>query len=204
MRIALWVAAALSLVLAIGCDSGGDDSSSDGGGSGAGGGGGGGNKATGQGPCEEASECAGNVCVGIIDGNNPPVYCTESCDDGNCPDGFHCDSNTFSLVGVTFCRFGGTEPMMEETPSEPPRLPCKEDADCEGDLVCATWMGQRDCTILCNAEADCTPPSVGGVTIDVATCGQDEGQDRMVCVPDENCFPNPITAGCIQGFPGLP
>lgn len=188
----------LSLGLAtFGCDDGGDG---DGGGGGSGDGGAGSNpggKATGQGPCEAASECANDVCVALIDGNNPPVYCTQLC--GSCPDGFYCDSSTFGLIGLNFCRFGATEPAMPETPPEPPRVPCTTDADCEGALVCATWMGERNCTRPCSVEDDCTI-SLGGVTFDLATCGQDESQDRTVCLPDEDCFPN--AQSCIGGLPG--
>lgn len=182
--------------------SGGNGNGSDGGMGGSGGGGNPGSKATGEGPCEEAGECAGDVCVGIIDGDNPPIYCTEQCADGNCPNGFYCDDQTFAIAGLTFCRFGATEPEMPETPAEPPRLPCKQDADCQDGMVCGTFMGERDCTIECGGEDDCTPPSLGGVTIDLATCGDDEGAERTICIPDLDCYPNPIAAGCIGGFPG--
>lgn len=191
-----------------GGDNGGDDGGAGGTGGGAGGTGGGNaaGKATGEGPCDAADECSGDVCVALIDGDNPPVYCTEPCDDGNCPDGFYCDSDTFSLVGLTFCRFGATEPEEPPPPPpEPPRLPCSEDADCADGLVCATFMGENDCTLPCDVEADCDlPPLPGGITVDLATCGDDEGADRTVCLPDMDCYPDPIAAGCIGGFPGLP
>lgn len=159
-------------------------------------------KATGEGPCGEPSECKNNVCVAIIDGNNPPNYCTQQCSGSNpCPSGFWCDSETFQLVGLSFCRFGATEPENPEPPSEPPKLPCKTDDDCEGDTVCAEFQGERECTITCTSETDCDVPSVGGISVDLLTCGQDEGQDRTVCLPDLDCYPN--VASCISGFPGL-
>ncbi len=155
----------------------------------------------GDGPCDRASDCQGDVCVALIDGGNPPVYCTQRCA-GDCPEGFYCDSSTFSLIGLDFCR-PGEPPTPDDPPAseEPARLPCTEDPDCDAGQVCATSMGERGCTIACAVEDDCTPPSFGGVTFDLATCGPDEtpGQTRTVCVPDPSCFPNPQT--CISGFP---
>lgn len=157
-------------------------------------------KPTGEGPCEEADECAGLVCVGIAT-DSPPIYCSEPCD-GGCPSGFYCDTSTFALVGLEFCRVGADEPPpAPEPPPEPPRLPCNDDDDCDGDLVCATFEGERDCTIPCAAEADCTPPTVNGVTIDLLTCAADEGADRDVCVPDLACYPN--LSSCVDGLPGV-
>lgn len=157
----------------------------------------------GEGPCEAASDCEGDVCVALVDGDKPPIYCTQVCGSG-CPEGFYCDGSTFALVGLDFCRLGDP-PGSEEPPptsEEPPRLPCREDADCEDGQVCATYMGERDCTIACSVEEDCTPPAVGGITFDFATCGADEtpGQERTVCLPDLDCYPN--AQSCIQGFPG--
>ena len=93
--------------LGLGCDSGGgsaESGASDGGGTVNPDG-----RPTGDGPCEEASECAGDVCVGIIDGSNPPVYCTEQCSPGSCPDGFYCDEESFALIDLSFCRFGSED-----------------------------------------------------------------------------------------------
>lgn len=151
----------------------------------------------GEGPCDSPEVCAGNVCVALIDGNNPPVYCTQTC--GSCPDGFYCDSSTFGLMGLSFCRFGSTPAETPEPPSEPPRLPCKSDDECPGNSVCATYKGVRDCTIVCSEESDCTPPSLGGITMDLMQCAADqtEGVTRNVCLPDPNCFPNPMS--CISG-----
>jgi hypothetical protein len=128
------------------------------------------------------------------------VYCSERCTKGSCPDGFYCDTSTFLLAELSFCRFGDTEPAEPEVPDEPPRLPCKTDDDCDGDLVCATYMGERDCTMPCAAEDDCAV-SLDGVTLDFSTCGTEEGQDREVCLPDPACYQNPQM--CIGGFPGL-
>lgn len=159
---------------------------------------------TGQGPCEAASECKGDVCVSLIDGNNPPIYCTQTCDNSQCPQGFVCDEQLFSLVGLSFCRFAPKDQTPGEDPAppeEPPTLPCKTDKDCDMGQVCASYGGERACSLPCSQESDCTPPSVGGITMDLLTCAKDDDQ-RDVCLPDPACFPNPTT--CIDGFPGIP
>lgn len=188
----------LTLIVAPGCDGGGDDGEGDGGNDESNSGD---PLPTGEGPCEASSDCEGDVCVAIVDGDHPPVYCTQPCGSG-CPDGFYCDDSTFGLVGLDFCRFGDP-PAAGEPPAneEPPRLPCKEDADCDDGQVCGTFMGESDCTIVCGAEDDCTPPAVGGITLDVSTCAPDEtsGQDRSICVPDLDCYPNVLS--CISGLP---
>lgn len=169
--------------------------------SGCGDSGGGGALPDGEGPCERPSDCQGNVCIAIVDAGHPPVYCTQTCG-GGCPDGFYCDDSTFALVGLDFCRLGDPPAQGELPPNEePPRRPCAEDGDCDAGEVCATWMGERDCTIACVEESECTPPPLGGLTFDVATCAADEtpGQTRDVCVPDADCYPNVQT--CISGLP---
>ena len=73
-------------------------------------------KQTGDGPCAEPSECEGGVCVELIDSDNPPVYCTQPCDNG-CPSGFVCDTELFALVDIDFCRWGDSP---EDTQASPP------------------------------------------------------------------------------------
>ena len=179
-------AAVLTLTAACGggdADGDGDDNNDDGGAL----------LPTGEGPCEEPSECQGDACIAILDGDNPPIYCTEPCSAGSCPDGFFCDADTFALTGFAFCRFGETQP--EEPPPEAPRRPCRTDAQCEAGEVCATWEGERGCTLACDVESDCTPPPAGGFTFDYLTCAADEtaGQSRDVCVPDPGCFEDPLS-----------
>jgi hypothetical protein len=104
-------------------------------------------------------------------------------------------------MGLSFCRFG-EDPAITgepaEPPSEPPRLPCQSDDECPGDAVCATFEGDRDCTVLCEEEPDCTPPPLGGITMDVAQCAPDQTPDlsRTVCLPDPACFPD--ASSCIS------
>ncbi len=209
MKRMVWAGALGMLALCVACSGGGDGSSSGGGASSggstsssssSGGGGasssGGGRKALGAGPCEAASECQGNVCVAMIDGNNPPNYCTQECASGSCPSGYRCDSTTFELVGRTFCRFGETPPPggVEETPSEPPRLPCRNDAECASGEVCGTYGGEKQCTIPCSVETDCDLPPLGGVRFDFMACLADENTaiSRTICAPDAACFQNPL------------
>ncbi len=164
---------------------------------GSGGGGGSDLKATGAGPCESPAECQGDVCIALLDGNNPPIYCSEPCN-GTCPDGFWCDDTTFALVGLDFCRYGDTP--TQDPPEEAPRRPCTDDGDCEGGEICATYEGDRGCTLMCDVEDDCTPPTIGGFTFDYLTCAPDEtpGATRDACLPDPACFANPLS--CTGGF----
>lgn len=193
-RFSLTLFAVLAL---FGCDSGGSDGTDESAGETAGDDSGGNLKQTGEGPCESASECEGDVCVAIVT-DDPPIYCTQPCD-GGCPSGFYCDTSTFALVGLDFCRVGGDEPPEEpDIPPEPPRLPCETDADCDDGQVCSLWDGERDCTVLCDVEEDCTPPPIGGFTFDLLMCATDD-EGRDVCVPDPACYPNIQT--CIGGLP---
>ena len=163
---------------------------------GCGGGSSGSDLALGEGPCDSSADCAGQVCVALIDGDNPPVYCSQTC--GSCPGGYYCDDQTFGLVGLSFCRFGSA--ATAQTPSEPPRLPCTADSECEDGLVCATYDGERDCTRPCADESACTVDMGMGVTIDVATCAADQtaGVTRTVCLPDPACYP--VMTSCITGI----
>lgn len=187
----------LSIGLAASC-SGSDSSSA--GTDGGGGGGGGDLLETGDGPCDDGSECSGDVCVALIDGNHPPVYCTQEC--GACPSDFYCDSDTFALAGLSFCRFGDTPTTIPDPPPEPPRIPCKGDDSCGTGLVCATFEGERDCTLACTDEAQCST-ELQGITFDMHNCEADQtpGTSRDVCLPDPACFTNPVN--CISGFPGI-
>lgn len=153
----------------------------------------GGGKATGAGPCDVPSQCAGDVCVAIIDDGHPPVYCSEECTATSCPSGFYCDTATFALVGKTFCRFGTLPPGENPPPPvEPPRLPCMKDTDCDGGEVCANSGGYRDCTLPCTTESQCTPPALGGISFDFFACKADD-DGRHVCLPDPACYANPLS-----------
>lgn len=145
--------------------------------------------ATGEGPCKNGAQCEGEVCVALIDGKNPPNYCTQECD-GGCPDGMFCDTQTFGAVGLEFCRFGKSE-QQAAPPEEPPRLPCTKDGDCRKGEVCAEFQGEKSCTIPCDVNKDCEI-SAGGMTIKFMECGTDESKDRQVCLPNPDCFTGSI------------
>lgn len=150
-------------------------------------------KDTGEGPCDSADECKGGVCVAIIDNDYPPVYCTQECNsNSDCPDGFYCDTTTFQLVGLSFCRYG-TPPATGEpdTPEEPPVIKCQTDEDCPPGGVCAVYQGERGCTIPCDTDQDCAV-SMAGMEINLWKCEQEEGAERTVCLPDPECFTNPM------------
>ena len=186
--LSLVLALAFSLVL-WGCGSKGD--SENGGGSA---------------PCESNSDCpAGLACVSFGAGAG---VCTPTCS----VSGDEC-SGTAGCTGVgalsvNVCQ----EPEPEgETPApeEQPRIPCKTDAECSAlnaGAVCAQWKGERDCTIECTAEAQCDPPTVGGMKMDFMTCIADERTDkeRTACLPDEKCFNDPMSCVEMSGeIPGM-
>jgi len=178
----LMLATVLSVALFVGCENapgGGDDDDAAGG-----------KMATGEGPCEEAQECQGDICVALIDGDHPPVYCSEPC--GNCPDGFFCDDQTFALVGLEFCRFGDSAESAPP-PEEAPYLPCASDDDCEGDMVCAESGGEKGCATLCSEDSQCWI-SYQGLEMRFFECGPDESADRNVCLPDPDCFDGSIAS----------
>jgi hypothetical protein len=169
---------------------------------------GGGLKGTGDKDCGNGDECSGSVCVALIDGNNPPNYCTQTCSaSAACPSGFYCDNETFGIAGLSFCRFGGTKPEQPAPPSEAPRFICKADADCAvaaGDgQVCATFEGERECSIVCTQESQCTF-SFGGVTFSFLTCASDTtpGTSRKVCLPKKSCYTDPQSCITVSGFGG--
>jgi len=87
---------------------------------------------------------------------------------------------------------------MEETPSEPPRIPCREDGDCDAGEVCGTYQGEKECTLRCSVEQDCDLPAVGGFGYDFMQCGPDDNPNvtRTICVPDPACFMDP--SSCIS------
>ncbi len=165
-RFVLWFALLLGAAVVLGACGEEEGDGTDGGG------GGGTDLATGESPCEEASDCSGDVCVALIDGGNPPVYCSEQCTANSCPSGFYCDDTTFALLPLSFCRYGATAPAQPDPPEEPPTLPCQDDTDCGEGLVCATLDGERGCAVPCTVEDDCTPPAVNGVIIAVGVQGE--------------------------------
>ena len=197
-RPTVWIALLGLLLLLPACSTdrrgGGSDDDDAGGGGGSDDDDGAGGIATGDGPCEDGSDCVGGVCVALIDEPNPPVYCTQSCG-SSCPDDMYCDSETFGLAGVDFCRFGGTSgqpPAEEDPPEEPPSLPCSSDAECDNGLICAQYMGERGCAPPCSSDDDCVV-SMGGFTFRLAECGQEDG-GRDVCLPREECYDGSMTS----------
>jgi len=145
-----------------------------------------GKKKTGKGPCKEAAQCRQNVCVEI----NGDSYCSKSC--GRCPAGMYCDDQLFQMLGLKVCVKGRAKAPVK--PETPPRLPCKQDRECSGALVCAQKMGQRDCTLECKTDADCEMPEMLGVKFDFLECALDEGKrGRKACLPKDACLKNPMS-----------
>lgn len=141
--------------------------------------------------CSSNADCGAElVCLayGADQGGCVPT-CTASADD--C--GAEASCGGVGLLEVDVCQ---DEPSQTEPPEEPPRIPCREDADCQAlgaDLVCAEAWGVRDCALPCERERDCAMPSVGGFAWDMFTCASDEGDpSRDVCVFDPACLDDPM------------
>ncbi|MFO0602268.1 MAG: hypothetical protein U0324_03790 [Polyangiales bacterium] len=106
-------------------------------------------------------------------------------------------------ASVNFCR-AATAPddSSAAPPEEPPRAPCRTDAECVAfgaGAVCGASRGARDCTIPCAARADCNPPSRQGVAVNVMDCVADAANPaRRICVPDPACFQAGNPFACVS------
>jgi hypothetical protein len=139
----------------------------------------------GKGPCSDGSQCNSGTCVEI----NSDSYCSQAC--GLCPPGMFCDAKLFATVGLKVCIKGqaSAPPKIQS----PPRLPCHTDAQCQGALVCAQFMGRRDCTMPCATDQQCKPPRMMGIKMDFLRCLPDEGNaTRRACLPRKECMNNPM------------
>jgi hypothetical protein len=139
----------------------------------------------GKGPCSDGSQCSSGTCVEI----NSDSYCSQAC--GLCPPGMFCDAKLFAAVGLKVCVKGqaSAPPKIQS----PPRLPCHTDAQCQGALVCAQFMGRRDCTMPCATDQQCKPPAMMGIKMDFLRCLPDEGNaTRRACLPRKECLNNPM------------
>jgi hypothetical protein len=148
--------------------------------------------------CETATDCEGaSVCVSRGDSRRCEITCSVGANE--CGGSAGC-----SGVGVLDVNVCSEPPPEGEAPAaeEQSRIACITDADCDAldaGTICVEWMGERDCTRPCTQESQCTTPSVGGITTDFLTCGDDEANSaRKGCIPDERCLTNP--ASCVS-FP---
>lgn len=155
--------------------------------------------------CATNAECNdGLVCLAYGSGTGLcSIDCTVSADE--CSGEATCAG--VGSIEVDVCQDPANAPDPEDPPEEEdrPRIPCDVDADCAefgSNAICAEWKGVKDCTIACDAEDDCTPPTFGGIGIDFLTCLPDEADDsRDACVPDEACFTNPLNCVDLGGLP---
>jgi len=138
----------------------------------------------GKGPCTDGSQCASGTCIEV----NSDSYCSQTC--GSCPAGMYCDAKLFATVGMKVCVKGrATAPAQVQSP---PRIPCRTDAQCPGALVCAQFMGRRDCTMPCATDNQCKPPAMMGIKMDFLRCIPDQGNTtRRACLPRKECLSNP-------------
>ncbi len=156
--------------------------------------------------CDSVSDCAdGTTCL-VVDGNG---RCRAICEVSTTECGGSASCGAVGVLSVDVCQPPAPEPTPDDPPSaaEQPRIPCASDAECdalEAGAICAGYKGERDCTLACAIESDCTMPAVGGVRMDFLTCITDESDaTRKACLPDAACFSNPMS--CIDfGAPILP
>jgi len=107
-------------------------------------------------------------------------------------------------VSIDVCQPRDSVPSDSNAPEEDERasLPCVSDDDCtaiQAGLVCGTWRGWKECTLPCDDSDACNPSGLG-FTTSFMTCGDDEGEDRTICIPDEDCFDDPMSCLSFQGF----
>ena len=139
-------------------------------------------------PCSTSAQCSdGLVCVSTAGIG----VCTPTCELNANACGGSASCSGLGAVSVNVCQ----EPTVNEDSGqaeEPPKLTCETDADCiqiQPGTICASFKGQKECTIPCSIESDCNMPEIMGINWDLLTCLPDETQtDRMACVPDEACF----------------
>jgi hypothetical protein len=152
--------------------------------------------------CSSTTECAsGQACVVVAGIGACALSCSVS---GNeCSGQASC--GPVGSISANYCQ----QPPPSGVPSEDsppqadeqPSIPCVSDAECaaiEAGAVCATFEGERECTIRCSARSQCNPPSFGGITTDFFTCIPDEGdRSRTVCLPDVACFSTSDPLRCV-------
>ncbi len=158
--------------------------------------------------CETANDCAGNeVCVGLDGAATCHIQCSANANE--CGGSASCQG--IGGVSLDVCKEKKDEPSGSgggDSTAEQPQedwLRCTADADCaayDPSAVCGKWRGFSYCTVACQGDNDCNPPSVGGVTTNFIACTADEGNAaRTICVPRESCFDDPTS--CIQIAPGV-
>jgi hypothetical protein len=166
---------------------------------------GGGGKGKGDDPsCNGNSDCPdGMACLSYGSG---PGACAAECSASVDECGANASCSGVGSLSIEVCQQDEDLPEEGEAPSEDerPRIACQTDEDCAeygSRAVCAEWQGLKDCTVLCEAEEDCTPPSMGGMTFDFMACLEDEGdRSRRACLPDEACFADPFSCMQMPGF----
>ncbi len=152
--------------------------------------------------CVTSPDCTSGVCVTV----GSASACTPTCSASANECGGEASCQGVGSVGINVCAPPPASAAAPK-PEEQPKLPCKSDAECntlQAGSICATWRGERDCTITCASDDACRLPAVGGVSIDFMKCQTDEGNSaRQACLPRAECFTNP--SSCISiNTPGVP
>lgn len=148
--------------------------------------------------CATSAGCpSGQACVSVGGVSACSLVCSAAASE--------CTGSA-SCTGVGSVSLSVCEPMPQmDDPDSRPRLPCAADGECaalDPSYVCASFMGARDCTIVCANRVGCNPPSAGGLTTNFMDCRPDEGTPgRSVCVPDPACLSNPTSCYSFDGVP---
>ena len=144
--------------------------------------------------CETSTDCSEALaCLSIGGGQGScSLICTASADE--C--GAEATCAGVGSASIDVCQPPESVADENNPPSEEerPTLPCKTDDDCEilqEGLVCGTWRATKECTLPCDTDDQCNPPPFGGMTISFLECGADEGEDRTICIPNEDCLNDP-------------
>jgi len=150
--------------------------------------------------CQTSADCpTEHVCLAAYGQSACQPICTGSAD--AC--GANASCGSVGVMSVNVCQPPAEDSGEAPQPEEQPRIPCGSDAECvaaNAGAICATYSGQRDCTLPCSVESDCDMPVLGGMSIDFLTCIADAGQtSRKACLPDARCFANPMVCVTIPG-----
>jgi hypothetical protein len=173
--------------------------------------------------CDEDDDCDGGLCLGLPNG-----YCSQSCDDAECPAGGSCwnfgDAGQACLLNcddISDCRRnegyicdGDNTCYPGDGPAPPGEgdvgAPCQADGDCAGGGRCVTEAQDFPggyCVIFgCSEESPCPGGSEcfqlqGGDTVCLDLCqGAEDCRDGYACRPDVGaCMPGCEEGGCPEG-----
>ena len=144
-------------------------------------------------PCSADGDCRSGFCF-LEDGYDPEAaYCSRRCEDGGCPDGFHCRPME---GGDDVCVRGLREGVGG---------PCRTNADCAEELACAVlgdrrWCTSPGCSGGCPAGMACV--DAGGARVcapqDAGLLGEPCGEGSPRCTGGNVCASTPQGEVCTR------